>query len=389
MDEPQYSTLLEARRAVPDPRKARGKQYSWGLLLILVSSALASGERNGHGIASWVAEHSSTLLVWLHPERGRLPSESTLRRALRQVDVAALEQRVAHYTGSIAVAAEPHSVVISEQGEILHGQALDGKAVRGAGAHGQPTHLVSLVQHTSAVTLAQVAVQQKRNEISAAPALLQGRAGPGTVTTMDALLTQRALAAQIEQQGGYYLMVVKHNQRRLYDDLTLFFQLPASAADQEQRDRVRTVTKGPGRLETRTLECSTAGAEYLSWPGMAQIGRRTCERTVIKTGKHSVEVSYGVTNLGADEARAAHLEALWRGHWTIENRKHYVRDVTLGEDQGQAYCGSTPQALASLRNALIDLMRQQGWNNLADALRHYGASVPRVLALIGVRAPGL
>lgn len=389
MDEPQYSTLLEALSAVPDPRKARGKQFTWILLLTLVSSALGSGERNGHGIATWVAEHTSTLLVWLRPERGRLPSESTLRRALRQVDVAALEQRVAQYTHPIAVAAERQSAVISSQGEILQGQALDGKAVRGAGAHGQPTHLVSLVQHTSAVTLAQVAVEQKRNEISAAPALLQGRAGPGTVTTMDALLTQRALAEQIERQGGYYLMVVKRNQRRLYDDLTLFFQLPAIAADHEQRDQVQTITKRHGRLETRTLECSTAGVDYLTWPGMAQIVRRTCERTVIKTGKHSVEVSYGVTNLGSDEARAAQLEALWRGHWTIENRKHYVRDVTLGEDQGQAYCGSTAQALASLRNALIDLMRQQGWNNLADALRHYGASVPRVLALIGAYAPGL
>ena len=389
MDEPQYSTLLEALSAVPDPRKARGKQYSWSLLLTLVSSALASGERSGHGIASWVAEHAAALMVWLHPERDRLPSESTLRRVLRRVDVAALEQRLAQYTGPMAVAAEPQLAIISAQGEILQGQALDGKAVRGACAHGQPTHLVSLVQHTSAITLAQVAVEQKRNEISAAPALLQGRAGPGTVTTMDALLTQRALAELIERQGGYYLMVVKRNQRRLYDDLALFFQLPAIAADHEQRDWVQTVTKRHGRLETRTLECSTAGADYLVWPGIAQIVRRTCERMVIKTGKHSIEVSYGVTNLGSDEAQAGHLEALWRGHWTIENRKHYVRDVTLGEDQGQAYCGSTPQALASLRNALIDLMRQHGWTNLADALRHYGASVPRVLALIGARAPGL
>lgn len=389
MDEPQYSTLLEALSAVPDPRKARGKQYSWVLLLTLVSSALASGERSGHGIATWVVEHRAALVVWLCPERGRLPSESTLRRALRQVDVAALEQRMAQYTCPIAVAAEPQSAVISPQGEILQGQALDGKAVRGACAHGQPTHLVSLVQHTSAVTLAQVAVEQKRNEISAAPALLQGRAGPGTVTTMDALLTQRALAEQIEQQGGYYLMVVKRNQRQLYDDLTLFFQHPAIAADYEQTDRVQTITKGHGRLETRTLECSTAGADYLVWPGIAQIVRRTCERTVIKTGKHSVEVSYGLTNLGSDEARAAQLEVLWRGHWTIENRKHYVRDVTLGEDHGQAYCGSTAQALASLRNALIDLMRQHGWNNLADALRHYGASVPRVLTLLGVCTSGL
>jgi predicted transposase YbfD/YdcC len=389
MDEPQYSTLLEALSAVPDPRKARGKQYSWSLLLTLVSSALGSGERSGHGIASWVVEHTTTLLIWLRPERGRLPSESTLRRALRQVDLAALERQVAQFTRPIAGASEPVSAVISEQGEILQGQALDGKAVRGACAHAQPTHLVSLVQHTSAVTLAQVAVEQKRNEISAAPTLLQGRAGPGIVTTMDALLTQRALAEQIEQQGGYYLMVVKRNQRRLYDDLTLFFQLPAIAADHEQSDRVQTVSKGHGRLETRTLECSTAGADYLTWPGIAQIMRRTCERRILKTGKYSVEVSYGLTNLGPDEARAVQLEALWRGHWTIENRKHYVRDVTLGEDGGQAYRGSTPQALASLRNALIDLMRQRGWTNLADALRHYGASVPRVLALIGALAPGL
>ena len=389
MDEPQYSTLMDALSAVPDPRKARGKQYSWSLLLTLVSSALASGERSGHGIASWVAEHAAALLVWLHPERDRLPSESTLRRVLRRVDVAALEQRLAQYTCPMAVVAEPQLAIISSQGEILQGQALDGKAVRGACAHGQPTHLVSLVQHSSAITLAQVAVEQKRNEISAAPALLQGRAGPGTVTTMDALLTQRALAELIERQGGYYLMVVKRNQRRLYDDLALFFQLPAIAADHEQSDRVQTVTKRHGRLETRTLECSTAGADYLVWPGIAQIMRRTCERTVVKTGKHSVEVSYGLTNLGSDEAQAEQLEALWRGHWTIENRKHYVRDVTLGEDQGQAYCGSTPQALASVRNALIDLMRQHGWTNLADALRHYGASVPRVLALIGARALGL
>jgi predicted transposase YbfD/YdcC len=316
-------------------------------------------------------------------------TEATLRRALRQVDVVALEQRLAQYTGPIAVAAEPQVAVISTQGEILQGQALDGKAIRGACAHGRPTHLVSLVQHTSAVTLAQVAVEQKRNAISAAPALLQGRAGPGTVTTMDALLTQRALAEQIEQAGGYYLMVVKRNQRRLYDDLTLFFQLPTIAADQEQSDRVQTITKRHGRLETRTLECSTAGADYLVGPGIAQIMRRTCERTMIKMGKYSVEVSYGLTNLGPDAARAVHLEALWRGHWTIENRKQYVRDVTLGEDQGQAYCGSSPQALASLRNALIDLMRQHGWSNLADALRHYGASVPRVLTLIGACAPGL
>src|SRR4051794_18496059 len=69
MDEPQY-TLLETLSAVLDPRKARGKHYSWVLLLTVVSSALASGERHGHEIATWVGEHATALIVWLHPERG-------------------------------------------------------------------------------------------------------------------------------------------------------------------------------------------------------------------------------------------------------------------------------------------------------------------------------
>ena len=91
----------------------------------------------------------------------------------------------------------------------------------------------------------------------------------------------------------------------------------------------------------------------------------------------------GVTSLRPEQASAAHLEALWRGHWTIENRVHYVRDVTLGEDAGQAWTGSTPRALATLRNAAISLLRSHGWTNIADALRHYGAGTVRALALIG------
>jgi predicted transposase YbfD/YdcC len=121
----------------------------------------------------------------------------------------------------------------------------------------------------------------------------------------------------------------------------------------------------------------------LDWPGAQQIIRRTTERTVVKTGKRSVEVTYGITSLPANEVSAADLETLWRGHWTIENRKHYVRDVTLGEDAGQMYRGNAPQVLAALRNTIIDLFRWQGWTNMADALRHYGAAVERALTLIG------
>ena len=81
------------------------------------------------------------------------------------------------------------------------------------------------------------------------------------------------------------------------------------------------------------------------------------------------------------------LERLWRGHWTIENRVHHVRDVSFGEDAIRAWVGNTAHALASLHNAILNLFRAAGWERIADALRYHGARVERALALIGATAP--
>jgi len=90
-----------------------------------------------------------------------------------------------------------------------------------------------------------------------------------------------------------------------------------------------------------------------------------------------------ITSLAPATARAPQLETLWRGHWTIENRKQYVRDVTLGEDHNQMHTGNAPRVLATLRSGLIDLWRALGWTNLADAVRDCAAGVQRTLTLIG------
>ena len=100
------------------------------------------------------------------------------------------------------------------------------------------------------------------------------------------------------------------------------------------------------------------------------------------TGEVSEEVKYGVTSLKWEQANAAELEELWRGHWTIENQVHHVRDVTMGEDANQMRIGNAPQVLAAVRNAVLNLMRFKGWTNVADGLRHYGAFVHRALALV-------
>lgn len=116
---------------------------------------------------------------------------------------------------------------------------------------------------------------------------------------------------------------------------------------------------------------------------MGQVLRRTCHSVILQTGRVRHEVSYAITSLPAVTTSPAQLAALWRGHWTIENQVHDVRDVTFGEDAGQAWVGNAPEAPAILRNPLLTVLRRHGWTNIAAALRHYGAYVPRALTLLG------
>lgn len=382
MDSKQYSTLMDALADIPDPRKRRGKRHRWHLLLVLLVGGLASGYQSARAIAHWAKLHADELRQLL-PALQRIPSELTFLRSLRQLDGALLDRLVTAYSTGLSTATDQSGCIVTAHGDLLQGLALDGKTVRGASAHGDKTHLVSLVQHGSAVTLAQIEVASKQNEISATPKLLRGRDLHGTVITGDALLTQRTIVQQICAQGGHYLLTVKRNQRQLWEDLELLFRIPAIPADQEVWDCVTRVTKGHGRIETRTLECGTGLVDGLDWSGIAQVARRTCERVLLKTGKRTLEVSYAITSLAPATAQAAQLETLWRGHWTIENRKHYVRDVTLGEDHNQMHTGNAPRVLATLRSGLIDLWRALGWTNIADAIRDCAACVQRTLTLIG------
>jgi predicted transposase YbfD/YdcC len=384
MDAPEYSTLREALGGVADPRKAKGQRYEWVLLLTVVCMALASGHKSVRAIAQWATEHKHELLIKLQPQCQQMPSASTLYRALRQVGVCGLEAQLAILAGAVEAAVQHRA---TSKGELV-GQAIDGKEVRGARAHGHPLCLVSLVRHTSGVVLEQQAVADKSNEIMAVPYLLQGKDLTGTVTTMDALLTQRSIAAQIRQTGGHYVMVVKQNHPQLCAAIAECFQDPPwLASEQAQCYRVYKHTeKGHGRLETRTMESSWWAAEYarecLGWYSVQQIMKRTCKQVKLSTGELSEAVTYGITSLGWHQADAAQLEKLWRGHWSIENRVHYIRDVSMGEDAGSIRAGSAPHALAAMRNSLLGLMRARGWENMADALRHYGAHVHNAFSLV-------
>ena len=196
-----------------------------------------------------------------------------------------------------------------------------------------------------------------------------------------------AVRIAIPHSTGHDLLVVKDNQPSLVAAIDLLFAGGCPALPADCLARHTTVDQRHGRLETRTLERRAALNADLDWPDVGQVLRRTCRAVLHKTGAVRQEVTYGLSSLPAASTTPALVERRWRGHWTIENRVHYVRDVTFGEDAGHAWVGTTPHALATLRNLLLAILRAHGWRNIAAALRHYGAAAQRALALLGACLP--
>jgi predicted transposase YbfD/YdcC len=383
MDQLDSTTWLAHLQRLVDPRQKRGQSYEWGYLLALVAAALAAGQKTLTAMTCWLHNHEGELVTSLQPAKRRIPSYATLRRTLMGIDVATLEDAMADY-GQALDADDPTSgCVVGADGTVWRGQAVDGKTVRGASAHGATVHLVSLVRHESGTVLAQCQVADKSNEITAVPALLAGRDLTGTVTTMDALLTQRAQAEQILRQGGHYLMVVKQNQGSLYEAIDLFFREPSALRGEADPLSWCEQSHGHGRHETRLLESSVTLNSYLDWPGVGQVLRRTYDSVEPRTGKTAHKVTYGIISLSPRQALPQQIARFWRQHWTIENRLHYVRDETLGEDRSQIHKGRAPEVLAALRNALLSLLRNQGWTSIAAAVRYYAQSPRKALHLIG------
>lgn len=179
---------------------------------------------------------------------------------------------------------------------------------------------------------------------------------------------------------GHYFWTVKDNQPILKEDIADVWALgplPPPQAVQEGRHG--------DRWERRRLWVSSDLVGYSDWPHLAQVCR--VERTVTRKGRTTQEVAYAVTSLSPDEATPQRLLALWRGHWGIENRVHWVRDVTFEEDRCQVRTGAAPQVVAGLRNAVISLVRLAGKTNIAAALRRHAAHPAEALALLGLN-PG-
>lgn len=372
----QGRPLIEVLGEIPDFRAAQGQRHPLSAILALGCCAALCGYRSYGAMAEWGRNYGGRLVRALGFTREQTPCAATLHTVFRQLEVAEFETRLGAWAESwLGAEAVPDARV--------EGVALDGKTLRGSrkpGAAG--THLLSALSHRLGVTLGQQAVDAKTNEIPQAEELLTALVVQGRVITMDALLTQRDLAQQIIDGGGDYVMIVKGNQPQLQEEIATVFALGPAPA--EQRQQTQTVEVGHGRIEQRELSSSEVLAGYSTWPGLQQVFQVTRETTEKKSGKERTETVYGVTSLRMEQASATCLLGLVRGQWTIENRSHWVRDVTFDEDRSQVRSGKIPQVMAAIRNTAIGLLRLAGEPSIAAACRRLAAQPEQALALIGI-----
>jgi predicted transposase YbfD/YdcC len=359
-------SVYEILEAVPDPRKRHGLRYDLAFLLTCLLAALLCNCNSTPAIAQWCREHVSLLREVFGARLFLTPSDSLYRKLLPRLEVPTVEAVLGRWIQATLQAAADEPL------------ALDGKTLRGAKTSEQPApHLLSFCTHSSQETLFQVRVSEKTNEIPVAKAVLPTLPVAGRVVTSDALHTHADFMQLTHQQQGKSVYTVKGNQPTLYANLATYFADPDAVCHQaETWDRHR------GRVEHRLIRVSTEMNAYLAadWPLVAQGAQLT--RTVTCKGRTSTEVVYLLTDLSPQQASPERLLSLVRGHWHIENRSHYVRDVSFQEDRSHLRSGHAPQLLAAFRNLAISLIHRSGTSHISATRRCFAYHPEQVLALL-------
>jgi predicted transposase YbfD/YdcC len=370
-------SVYEGLSKLTDMRKAKGKQYSLEMILLIVVMAKLCGEDKPLGIAEWGQHRQEELVQLLCLHWTRMPSHHTYRRILAyKVYAEEVERLVREY---------------NQQGQ--HGKvyALDGKAVRGMRKKDEEgyEYLLSVYDVEQAKVMSQVAVGRKENEITKAPTALKMVEISQKVITGDAMHTQRGLAAQILEADGDYVLPVKENQPQLYKNIQSLFspEYPKPGFGKIQTDflTAQKVNKGHGRIETRIITTSEMLNTYAAWPGLAQVYRLERQFQWRRNGRcyrTSSEMEFGITSLTRQATSPLQLLRIRRAHWGIETGLHYRRDFTLKEDTTRMTTGDMGKVMASLNNLVLALLRQANFQNAAQARRWFAAHLSDTFALL-------
>ena len=366
-----WGSLYDFLTRLEDRRDPRGVRYPLAWVLTLTLLAKLAGEDRLTGIAEWV-EHRKEALALARAmglSRPQAPHRTTYSRILGST--LSVEDFEGMAGAFFAQSRQPGATVQL---------TIDGKTLRGSIGTGETRgeHLLAAYLPGEGVVLAQVAVDRKENEITAAPRLLETIDLRDKVVSGDAMLTQRELSRQVVERGGDYLWSVKDNQPQLRDDLITCF----ADASPSEPGLATTVEKGHGRIEQRRLWASADLNDYLDWPCVQQVFRLDRHTQCVKTGVVTSETVYGITSLSPEQASPQQLLSLARGHWNIENGLHYRRDETLREDWCHLRFGHTQRMMAAINNLVLGLLLRRGVKNVPQQRRRYAAHWNEALKLI-------
>lgn len=334
-----------------DPRSTVNQRHPLASVVVIALLAVLAGAGGPTAIARWAALKEELLRQVLDLPHG-VPRKDVFRRVLMVLKPAAFQACFANWLRSLRTAAA------AETGLEQPVLAVDGKTSRRS--HDRPKglgalHSVSVWASEFGLSLGQVACAERSNEITAIPELLRLVDITGAILTIDAMGTQKAIAAQILEGEADYVLALKGNHEALHQAVidSIDEQLEGDLAGAQEQV---TTEKGHGREETRTylqLPAPEALPGFRQWKGLKSIGLVTSR--CLREGKETVEVRYYLSSLEVDVKRFARAV---RGHWGIENGCHWSRDMTFREDESRLREPHLRENFAWLNRFALSLLKQ-------------------------------
>ncbi len=351
MSKTPIGTIGEHFAKVSDPRIERTKRHKLLDIICIAICAVICGADNWVEVENFGQQKLSWLQTFLELPNG-IPSHDTFGRVFALVNPEEFQRSFLEWVQAVSQLT---------QGQVI---AIDGKQLRGShdrSSGKRAIYLVSAWATANHLVLGQQKVNEKSNEITAIPELLKTLEISGCIITIDAIGTQTKIAKLIVGAEADYILSVKENQGKLYQDLTALFDYDRQRNFQEAPyEYAKTVGKDHGRIEVR--KCwSTSDPEYLesirsrqNWKGLKSIVMIESERII--GDQSSTEIRYFISSLASDAKR---LLLAIRSHWQIENSLHWTLDIAFAEDQNRVRKDHAPENLAVIRHMALNLLKQE------------------------------
>jgi predicted transposase YbfD/YdcC len=351
MQENELNGLMDAFNDLPDPRSERNQDHPLMSILFIAICAAISGANNWVEIEAYGKAKQTWLETLIALPHG-IPSHDTFGRVFRWMNPQAFQERFLGWVRQV------RSVTT---GAVV---AMDGKQMRGSkdGSCGKDgLYMVSAWAVEQGIVLGQRKVDEKSNEITALPELLEVLDLEGCIVTIDAMGCQTDIAEKIVKQGANYMLAVKGNQDTLSEDIhDLFAGFEHDHWQAVLHDYSKTVNKDHGRLEIRECwvvsqpEYLTYLRRYLDWKDLHSLVKVVSQRRL--NGKTTIKTRYFISSLTPTAQQAL---AACRDHWQIENDLHWVLDVAFAQDHNRVHKDHAPENLAVLQHIALNLLKQE------------------------------